>query len=75
MANERPTMQATFRFGHAANKGYLLPSTPTDFAQLAWALNELVAGLLELTKAVRQSYALLEEIRNQLQHQRPPGRL
>jgi hypothetical protein len=74
MADERPTMQATYRFGHAANKGYLFASTPTDFAQLGWAVNELAAGLLELTKAVRQSYALLEEIRNQLQHQRPHGR-
>jgi hypothetical protein len=73
--DERPTSEAIQRFGRAANKSYLFAIRPTDLESLGWAVNSLAGGLMELSKAMRQNYQLLEEIQKQLkQLQRPPGR-
>lgn len=66
--SERPTDKAIQDFGVAANKAYLA-ATMKDPVQLAWAVNKLADGLIDMATGIRATYILLDEVKGLLQRQ------
>ena len=66
--SDRPTDKAIKDFGVAANKAYLAASMK-DPVQLAWAVNKLADGLIDMATGMRATYILLEEVKGLLLRQ------
>jgi hypothetical protein len=71
---DRPTQEAEYAFNRAA--GFFIgPTESATTGQMAYMLKEMASGLAHLSRGLRATYILLEDVKQRLdqQGQLPPG--